>query len=130
MLVCTCAVAICASLLGVVLAAKSGVFADGQRGGALGCAITFLVFFLSFGHARTVLERPLPHEDDSNSPDQAWQTDPKIQHQRIVRLEASAAAGLDAASIEKLWLGAASFLSSIAWGFGDWFAEWLRYLLC
>jgi hypothetical protein len=116
-------VALTLSLIGIVYAGCWGNVADGGRGGALGCAFTFFMIFMS-----------KPHEQDEVPAEPAPATlgESLEQLERLKRqaeqLRATLAARLDSVEREKIYLGVAAIMSALAWKFGDSAAAWLDFL--
>lgn len=105
-------------------AAYSNHAADGGRGGAIGVALTFAILFLQRGGvAQEELERknppaapgaPAPRE----TPEQTMQ---RLLNAFTVYIEAQTEVTLP--------LILASTISTLAWGFGDFLATWIRMAL-
>lgn len=133
----TMLLAILASGLGIVWAVRFGVAADGGRGGAIGCALTFLMFFLSRPTAETAMQAPIPVADkqraDEQTADVLLEPSAKTLEAAVDQLErmkvqlarqrAAIAVMLDLAAREKIFLSIASLVSTLVWGFGDWIAK-------
>lgn len=120
------ATAVSVSGFGIFYAVTWGTVADGGRGGAIGCALTFFTFFVG----RPTPERALQMRMSARgSPDVLQEEAPsdlpsalgQLQglKSEIARLRAAVAVMLDIAAKEKLYLAAASVVSTCAWGFGD-----------
>jgi hypothetical protein len=119
------------SLLGIVYAGCWGNVADGGRGGAIGCALTFfmsLMSLMSKPTAETVLnDHPgQASQEQSNilpEPDPATLIEGLDQLARLKfqteRLRAAFVARLNSAEREKVYLSVASVISTLAWKFGD-----------
>lgn len=131
----TMAAAIGASLAGIAIGIWGSDPMNGQRGGAAGCAMTFLMFFLSRPTASAALEAPLADVDEDEGdvlllPPPADQADAAAQIEGLkritARLRGATAAMLDAADREKVYLAVASVVSTLTWGFGDRVAGFFR----
>jgi hypothetical protein len=129
----TTAAAVLLSVAGVVYAVHWGEASDGGRGGALGCTLTFLIFFLTRSTPEQALQAPLlpgrAEEPDVlalPAPADADEMGSQLQRlkQQTARLRAAVASMLDAAAREKLYLSIASVVSTLTWGFGDKLAGW------
>jgi hypothetical protein len=127
----TMIIAITLSLIGIVYAGCWGHAADGGRGGALGCAFTFVMSFMSRPSAETVLNHRVGQQGDilaepapttlSEGLDQLANL--KVQTER---LRATFVFMLNSVQREKVYLGVAGVISTLAWKFGDIAAAWLN----
>jgi hypothetical protein len=108
------------SFLGIVYAACSEDYAEGGRGGAIGCALFFVVSLLS------VLSKPSVEMvlDSHHGQDSQEQRNSELQTER---LRAAFVARLASAQREKVYLGVAGFISALAWKFGSISAAWLDF---
>ncbi|MDE1916424.1 MAG: hypothetical protein KGJ57_21005 [Sphingomonadales bacterium] len=121
-------IALTIALIGIVYAGSWGNIADGGRGGALGCALTFMMVFMSRPKVDAILaDRQAPasdgHNDTLGEPAPAMSSEGFDQLARFKaeteRLRAALVVGLDAAQREKIYLGIASLVSALAWKYGD-----------
>lgn len=129
----TLAIVILVSLGGIAYAVWFGRASDGGRGGAIGCALTFLMFFIERPTSRSALQHHSPPKRGARTPEA--NTDPlilgpprdleeciaqfaelKVQTGRI---RGSVAAMLDSSSNQQVFLGIASVFATFIWGFGD-----------
>lgn len=118
-------------------AAHYGHDCDGGRGGAIGCMLTFLMFFLGRPTAQNAIEA---RRRDDGTRDVLLSSLPKTdeelreQFQAVKlatgRIRGSVAVMLDAGNSEKLYLSAATVISTLVWGFGDISAGWLGAAPC
>ena len=99
---------LCACVAGIVYAVQCGVAMDGQRGGAVGVALSFLALFVA---------RPIPagilEDDGMNKKDEG------TEHDRIDLLQSALSAMLDIQRKETRFLLLSSVISTLVWGFGD-----------
>lgn len=127
------ALSVSAVILAVVL--KDPSF--GQRGGAIGVAFSFAILFLGKSTPQRALyseTATLPDLLDSPAVQGVDKGDlaPEDLKARIGQLEDSElrisgalSAMLDWSEKEKVFLTVSSVVSTIFWGFGDYFAKWL-----
>ncbi len=123
------------SLLGIVYAVHCGHASDGGRGGAVGCMLTFLIFFLGRPTPNRVLSDPVEIAAGKQEPDPLIALPAASEAELIAQAEAvkfevgrvrgAVAAMLDLAAREKVCLSVASVASTFFWGFGDLIAAWL-----
>lgn len=127
-------IALALSLIGIVYAGFWGNAADGGRGGALGCALTLLIFIIPKPNAEAVLadhNKPvsLAQSDALAEPDPTTLSEGLDQLARLKiqtgHLRATFAARLESAEREKIYLIVASIMSTLAWKYGDIAATWL-----
>ena len=93
---------------GIAYAVCCGTAADGQRGGAIGVALSFMALFV----ARPVPAAVLEQEDMRSE-------NPNQQVKRINLLRTALSAMLDIQRQEMGYLTASSVISTLIWGFGD-----------
>lgn len=126
----TMIIALTMSLIGIVYAGCWGHAADGGRGGAFGCAFTFFMVFMSRPTAEAGLTDRLKQATHAQS-DPTTLTESLDQLARLKsqteHVRAAFVAHLDAAKLEKVYLGVASLISTLAWKFGDVAAGWLTF---
>jgi len=132
----TMIIALALSLIGIVYAGCWGNAADGGRGGALGCAFTFLICIMSKPNAEAVLADCSGHAGFARGnglaePDPATLSEGLDQLARLKiqteQLRAAAFIGLESARREKVYVGIAGVVSALAWKFGDIAANWLNF---
>lgn len=116
------------SLIGIIYAGCWGNAAYGGRGGALACAFTLFMFFMSRPAAEAILTDRLGQGGHAQSdvlaePNPATLSESLDQLARLriqsEQLRAALVVGLDSAKREKAYLGVASVMSMLAWKFGD-----------
>ncbi len=129
-------VALALSVIGIVYAGCWGHAADGGWGGALGCALTFLMCIMNTSSAAAILpdrqgqakaaQGGVHGEPDpalpAEAPDQP--ATPEIQAEP---LQAAFLARLESIEREKIYLGIAGLASAISWKYGDVAASWLNF---
>ena len=119
----TMIIALLLSLVGIVYAGCWGNPAEGGRGGALGCALTLLMAFMSKPNAQAghtpgdVLAEPEPATLGASLDQLARLT---IETERL-------RAALASARRDTIYLGVAGALSTFAWKFGDVAAAWFNF---
>ena len=128
----TMIIALALSVIGIVYAGCWGNAADGGRGGALGCALTFVMCIMGRSDAQTALtEAGAAQGGVHGEPDSATLGEAldqlAILKAQIGQLQASFLARLESVEREKIYLGVASAVSAIAWRFGDTAAAWLNF---
>ena len=107
------------SFLGIVYAACSGQYSDGGSGGAIGCVLIFVVTLMS------LMAKPTAEPGAATLNEGVDQlAGLKIQTER---LRAASVARLASAEREKVYLGIAGFVSTLAWKFGQIPAFWLDF---
>jgi hypothetical protein len=100
---------------------------DGGRGGAIGCALTFFMFFIGRPTAEQALEGPLPSVSDFHdilvapAPEDLKSALAQLHalKSQLARCRGAIAVILDTSNQEKVYLAAASSVSTLMWGFGD-----------
>lgn len=118
--------ALAASVWWIYSAARSGNCSDGGRGGALGCALTFAMFFLGRATPTVALELLPPDGIDVLQEEDQPGANLAIIEKRVKDLKwpigstrNAVASMIDGARVEKIYLSTASIVSTLAWGFGD-----------
>lgn len=124
----TTIVIVLVSIGGIFYAHHTKVAADGGRGGAIGCAITFFMLFTSRATPANALDAPIDAAN-GETPDPIVlprPTDLKSAadqveglKDQIARLRAAVAAMIDQARSGRFQLAFASMFSTMMWGFGD-----------
>ena len=127
------------SFIGIVYAACWGDYSEGGSGGAIGCALVFLMSLMSLvsnpivdtvfsGHPGQDSQGPSNRLPEPNPATQIEGPDrlAKLESQ-TERLRATFVARLASAEREKVYLGVAGFVSALAWKFGHIPAAWLDF---
>jgi hypothetical protein len=132
----TMIIALALSLIGIVYAGCWGNAADGGRGGALGCTLTFLMCIVTKTNAKMALTDRLGQASAAQSgvhaePDSVTRSEAldrlAILKVQAEQLHAAFLARLESAEREKIYLSVASIVSAISWKFGDTAAAWLNF---
>jgi hypothetical protein len=129
----TMIISLALSLIGIIYAGCWGHSADGGLGGALGCALTLFMFVMPKPTAEAgSTDRPGQAQSDVLAePDPATLSEGLDQLARLKiqteQLRAVLVVRLDSAKREKIYLGVASVISTLAWKFGDIAAAWLKF---
>lgn len=131
--------AIALSAAGIVIAAFNSSPADGGRGGALAVAFSFLVLFVRRNYGARVYQaiiedipklreqiNALRENKQLESAHDDGLNELKRQITAIVSRLDTEASGQ---SVQNIALAVASVVGTIAWGFGDWIAQWINWFL-
>ena len=133
LMIMTSLVALVVSVGGIIWAIRVGDATIGTRGGAIGCAIVFLIFFVGRSTPEAALEQPSYGRRRDRDFDVLTSPPPLSLNEatsqitalkgELARVRGAVAAMLDAARKEKWFLSVASVLSTLVWGFGDLIAK-------
>lgn len=111
---------------GVVCAVWFGDATDGQRGGAVGVALSFFCLFVGPSVAADALYGPTPEALELPEPGKGTSDVQQVNKTRkphITNVQNAVTAMLDRSSLENRYLAASSVISTLTWGFGDWVAS-------
>jgi|GEM_PF-1121603 len=131
----TMLIAIALSMIGIVYAGCWGHAADGGRGGALACAFTLFMLFMSKSTAQAIVSDRLGQtchtkNDALTEPAPATLSESLDQLARLKmqteQLRTAFVVRLDSAEREKIYVSIAILISMLAWKFGDMAANWLN----
>lgn len=122
-------------MLGVLYALCIGCAADGQRGGAIGVAISFFVLFVSSNLSETILkfntETDLSEFNDENKRIVGKKVKTLEELNIIVTKHGKFLESLSKESkSERNWLVSSSVISTFFWGFGDYLAITIGATTC
>lgn len=118
-------IALAVSLIGIVYAGFWGNTANGGRGGALGCILTFFMCIMVRPKAEATLADRIPAEQDLTTLSEALDQLAKLKVQ-TEQAQAAFVARLESAQREKIYLCVAGLVSAISWKFGDIAATFLN----
>jgi hypothetical protein len=103
--------------------------ADGQRGGAIAVALSFIILFLSRGYGTKVYkiltEEVAQVEEDLKTIRGAPERSAVTDGQKIEALVSKTKIDADNQEVQNFYLAWSSGLGTIAWGFGDIPTQWL-----
>ncbi len=117
-------VALALSVIGIVYAGCWGHAADGGWGGALGCALTFLMCIMNTSSAAAVLP---DRQGQAQAAQGGVHSEPATPAIQAEPLQAAFLARLESIEREKIYLGIAGLASAISWKYGDVAASWLNF---
>ncbi|RVU05774.1 hypothetical protein EOE18_07260 [Novosphingobium umbonatum] len=121
----TMILALAVSIIGIVWAGCWGNAADGGYGGALGCALAFIMAFMARPEGKNVPLVTEPTADPDNLGDARTQL--MAMKAALDHAQALHASRMEAAWREKMYLGIAGIVSAFIWKFGAIAAGWLNF---
>jgi multisubunit Na+/H+ antiporter MnhB subunit len=121
----TMILALAVSIIGIVWAGCWGNAADGGYGGALGCALAFIMAFMAKPEAKNLAQAQVAPADPENLDDALMQL--VAVKAALAHAQALHSTRMEAAWREKIYLGVAGAVSALIWKFGAVAAGWLNF---
>jgi hypothetical protein len=132
--------AVLLSLGGIAIGAWVTKPADGGRGGAIAVALAFLILFVRRDYGGRVynailkdfpdLKEQIASLREGKAPAPVVEGDAVKLNRRLIAIVSSLNTEADGQKRQNRALAWASCVGTVAWGFGDIAAAWLRHLRC